>query len=282
MRAIVTGATGFIGRHVVGALVRRGHAVTAVARNPRRVPDLQWPDAVQFVCCDVHTAGLDVRSVFGPADVIVHLAWPGLPHYKALYHVEETLFADYRFLKSAVSSGYGHLLVTGTCLEYGMQTGELHENIETRPTTSYGLAKDTLRRLLEMLRSECPFILQWVRLFYVCGPGQHAGSLLSQLERALDRGDKEFPMSAGEQLRDYTRVEKVAAEIVRLVEQPEQTGIVNICSGKPISVRRLVEEFIAARGKQIRLKLGHYPAPDYEPMAFWGGRSRMQNSEGRD
>jgi dTDP-6-deoxy-L-talose 4-dehydrogenase (NAD+) len=213
--------------------------------------------------------------VFGTAEAVIHLAWPGLPNYKAAYHFEKTLFDDYRFLKSLILAGHKHLLVTGTCLEYGMQNGLLNESMETRPSTAYALAKDTLRRFLEMLAQEYVFTLQWARLFYMFGPGQNPASLLAQLESALDRGDEEFPMSAGEQLRDYLPVEKVADALVNLVEHPQLAGIVNICSGKPTSVRRLVEDFVAAKGKQIRLKLGHCPYSDYEPMAFWGTRSKL-------
>jgi dTDP-6-deoxy-L-talose 4-dehydrogenase (NAD+) len=212
----------------------------------------------------------------------MHLAWPGLPNYKALYHFEETLFADYRFLKDLVSAGYKHLLVTGTCFEYGMQSGQLDESMETKPSNPYGLAKDTLRRFLESLRTDSPFTLQWARLFYLYGRGQNPSSLLAQLERALEQGDAEFLMSGGEQLRDYMPVERVASDLVRLVEHPECDGIVNICSGKPISVRRLVEDFIKTRGKEIRLKLGHYPYPDYEPLEFWGSRTRWKEIQARD
>jgi dTDP-6-deoxy-L-talose 4-dehydrogenase (NAD+) len=212
----------------------------------------------------------------------MHLAWPGLPNYKALYHFEETLFADYRFLKALVSAGYKHLLVTGTCFEYGMQSGQLDESMETKPSNPYGLAKDTLRRFLESLRTDSPFTLQWARLFYLYGRGQNPSSLLAQLERALEQGDAEFLMSGGEQLRDYMPVERVASDLVRLVEHPECDGIVNICSGKPISVRRLVEDFIKTRGKEIRLKLGHYPYPDYEPLEFWGSRTRWKEIQARD
>lgn len=209
----------------------------------------------------------------------MHMAWPGLPNYKATYHFEQTLFADYRFLKSLISAGYKHLLVTGTCLEYGMQNGLLSESMEAQPSNSYALAKDTLRRFLEILARENPFTLQWARLFYMFGAGQNPASLLAQLERALERGDEEFPMSAGEQLRDYMPVEKVADALVNLIEHPQITGIVNICSGKPISVRRLVEEFVAAKGKKIRLKFGHFPYADYEPLAFWGEGSKYQMIE---
>jgi nucleoside-diphosphate-sugar epimerase len=279
MKVLVTGATGFIGHHVIPALVQRGHTVIAVARNEKRAKDLAWPQSVRFVACDIHKPGLDARNTFGPADAVMHLAWPGLPDYKALHHFEETLFADYRFLKALVSAGYSHVLVTGTCFEYGIQSGQLDEWAETRPSNPYGLAKDTLRKFVERLRTERPFTLQWARLFYMYGKGQNPASLLAQLERALERGDEEFPMSGGEQLRDYLPVEQVASALVRLIEHPECEGIVNICSGKPVSVRRLVEEFMRAKGKNIRLKLGHYPYPDYEPLAFWGGRTRLQQIE---
>jgi dTDP-6-deoxy-L-talose 4-dehydrogenase (NAD+) len=277
MRVIVTGATGFIGRHVVNALVLRGHSITAVARNSERAQSLGWPRSVRFVSCDLHQADLSVKDLLGPADAVIHLAWPGLPNYRALYHFEQTLFADYRFLKSLISEGYSHLLVAGTCFEYGLQSGCLHEEMEARPATPYGLAKDTLRRFLEMLRREHPFTFQWARLFYSYGTGQNPGSLFAQLDRALEQGDKEFLMSGGEQLRDYMPVERVAADLVRLVEHPECNGILNVCSGSPVAVRALVEKFVGAKGKEIRLRLGHYPYPEYEPMAFWGARSKWQS-----
>jgi dTDP-6-deoxy-L-talose 4-dehydrogenase (NAD+) len=163
-----------------------------------------------------------------------------------------------------------------------MQSGQLSEPMETKPSNPYGLAKDTLRKFLELLKADRAFTFQWARLFYLYGPGQNPKSLLAQLERALDQGDAEFPMSNGEQLRDYIPVERAASDLVRLVEHPECDGIVNICSGKPVSVRSLVERFIKSSGKDIRLKLGQYPYPDYEPLAFWGARTRwkeLQTSE---
>jgi|SRR5688572_3383518 len=282
MNIIVTGATGFIGQHVVRALIERGHSVTAVARNETRAKSFGWPDTVRFIACDIHDPRLDVGTTLGRADAIIHLAWRGLTNYKALFHFEELLFADYRFLKALVWSGHKHLLVTGTCFEYGMQGGQLDELMETKPANPYGLAKDTLRKFLESLRADRAFTLQWARLFYLYGTGQNPKSLLAQLERALDQGDSEFPMSSGEQLRDYMPVERAASDLVRLVEHPECDGVVNICSGIPISVRSLAEGFIKSRGKEIRLKLGQYPYPDYEPLAFWGVRTRWKELQTSD
>jgi nucleoside-diphosphate-sugar epimerase len=276
MRTLVTGATGFIGRHVVRALLSRGHSVTAVALEDEATKTIDWFDSVRFIACDLHREEFqNPEKRFGPADTVVHLAWKGLPNYKGLFHFEENLPANYRFLKALVSAGYERLLVAGTCMEYGLQNGCLSETMETRPTTPYSLAKDALRKFLESLQNEKPFVLQWARLFYMHGEGQNPNSLLSQLDRAIQRGDESFNMSGGEQLRDYLPVTEVAARLVALVEHPELTGPVNICSGTPISVRRLVENHLAERGARIKLNLGHYPYPDYEPMAFWGDRRRL-------
>ncbi len=158
-----------------------------------------------------------------------------------------------------------------------MQSGALAENMATFSVTSYGLAKDSLRKFLQALQHKIRFNLQWVRLFYTYGPFQNPNSLFAQLDQAIDNGEQVFNMSGGEQLRDYLPVEEVAERLVLLIEHPECNGIVNCCKGSPISVRRLVEQYIKKRGVDISLNLGHYPYPDYEPMAFWGDSSKMEN-----
>jgi nucleoside-diphosphate-sugar epimerase len=272
---LVTGAAGFVGRHVVAALLSRGHQVTAVDRDEERARRMPWFDQCRFIACDIHVPINNPRAIFGEVEAVIHLAWPGLPNYKALFHYEINLPADYQFLKSLVMEGCSQFLVTGTCLEYGMQNGRLKEEMATRPMTPYALAKDTLRKLLEMLKTEVPFKLQWARLFYMHGEGQNLNSLLAMLDLAIEQGDPVFNMSGGEQLRDYLPVQQVAAHLSTIVEHREFDGVVNVCSGKPISVRRLIESRIAEKKADIRLNLGHYPYPDYEPMAFWGDATRL-------
>jgi dTDP-6-deoxy-L-talose 4-dehydrogenase (NAD+) len=107
------------------------------------------------------------------------------------------------------------------------------------------------------------------------GEGQPKSSLYPQLKDAVSRGERVFNMSGGEQLRDYLPVGEVARLISILAGRQSDTGCVNVCSGKPISVRKLVEGWLAENGWDIGLNFGHYPYPDYEPMAFWGDRHRM-------
>lgn len=275
MRVLVTGATGFVGRHVVAALVARGHSVVAASRTRRTAASMPWFGQVSYVECDVQRDFARLLEAQPPPDVLLHLAWPGLPNYRDFFHLHENLPADLRFLSAAVSRGVPRLMVAGTCLEYGMQFGPLEENGDTRPTTAYGLAKDTLRKSLQLLQGSLPFTLQWVRLFYMYGEGQNPKSLLATLDRAIDEGLPAFNMSAGDQLRDYLPIEAVAGHFARLVEHPECSGVINCCSGRPVSVRQMVEQRCEARGASLRLNRGYYPYPDYEPLAFWGVPSKL-------
>ena len=126
------------------------------------------------------------------------------------------------------------------------------------------------------LQRERPFALTWARLFYLHGEGQAETALWPQLRRAVESGAATFPMSGGEQLRDYLPVEQAADHLVALALQRRGHGIVNVCSGVPVSVRSLVEGWLAANAWTIALDLGRYPYPAHEPMAFWGDASKLR------
>lgn len=273
MKIAVTGAAGFIGRHVLNELAGQAVEVTAVIRSSA-IDSAALPCARE-VRLDIHDAPADAFELMGRPDSLIHLAWSGLPNYLSLHHFEQELPAQYRFLKSLVKSGLKNLHVVGTCAEYGMQSGPLNENMEPRPNTPYGFAKDSLRRQLEYLKATHPFDLAWSRLFYLHGEGQAKNSLLPQLRKAVERGDAVFDMSGGEQLRDYLPVSEVARTIVALTLKQADFGVVNIGSGRPISVRKLVEGWIRDNGWLIAPNLGRYPYPDYEPMAFWSDQSKL-------
>lgn len=276
MNILVTGATGFIGRYLVQTLLDQGHAVTALARDPELAQGLPWFDRVRFVPHDVGQPLANPRSLLGLSDLVIHLAWSDLTDYRSLAHIERTLPAHYAFLKALVEAGAPRLLVTGTCFEYGLQSGALHEELDCRPTIPYAIAKDTLRRFLEALRQVHPFRLQWARLFYSYGEGQKSNSLLALLDRAIAAGEPVFNMSGGEQLRDFQPVEYLAAQLALVAQAEGFEGAINICSGTPISVRRLAEEHIARREACVRLNLGYYPYPAHEPMAYWGDAGKLE------
>jgi dTDP-6-deoxy-L-talose 4-dehydrogenase (NAD+) len=270
---VVTGASGFVGRAVLAALAARGIRPTAVTRDRRRLADLELDLAI--VEGDIGASDLAFIAQVARHDILLHLAWDGLPNYKSIHHFETELPAQYRFLKAAVAAGLRSIVVAGTCFEYGMQAGRLVETAPAQPTNPYGYAKDALRRQLSFLKQETPFALTWTRLFYMYGTGQNPKSIYSQLAAAVGRGDEYFDMSAGEQIRDYLPIEAIADRLARLALLGREAGIVNICSGEPRSMRGIVESWLRDNGWRITLRLGRYPYPDYEPFAFWGSAEKL-------
>lgn len=256
-RVAVTGATGFIGRHVVERLAVRG--IEAVTKR-----------------VDIANPPSDPFDALGSPDVVIHLAWGGLPNYNSAHHLNEELPRHDAFLTALIDAGLKSLTVAGTCLEYGLKSGALDERLPTAPVNPYAQAKDSLRGRLQALQEQHAFDLTWARLFYLYGAGQPGTSLLPQLEAAISRGDVAFDMSGGEQLRDYLPVEVAADLLVTLALNGRDNGIVNVCSGEPIKVRALVDGEINRRGASIALNLGHFPYPEYEPMEFWGDDAKLR------
>jgi nucleoside-diphosphate-sugar epimerase len=268
-QVVVSGATGFAGQYLVPLLLNHNYQVVATARDSNKAAQFDWFKDVQFVAADFHKDSTNI--IVEPGAGLIHLAWQGLPNYNSLFHFEENLPFNYRFIKSLVLSGVSQVLITGTCFEFGFQSGPIASNTKPHPNNPYAVAKDVLRQQLEFFAKETAFCLQWARLFYMYGKGQNPKSVLSQLDTAIDNGDSVFNMSGGEQLRDYLPIEAVAQQLFDLYVS-EREGTYNVCSGKPISVRRLAEQRIKERSAPIKLNLGYYPYNDYEPIAFWGVR----------
>lgn len=162
-RVVVTGASGFIGRHVLSELSRHSVDVIATVRDTGKANSAVL--GVEILQLDLANPPDNAFDFLGRPDVLIHLSWGGLPNYRSLHHFEKELPMQYNFLSGLVRAGLPALIVSGTCFEYGMQSGQLSEEMETRPNTPYGYAKDALRRQLEYLCSIQRFALTWARLF---------------------------------------------------------------------------------------------------------------------
>ncbi len=278
-KVLVTGATGFIGNYVVEDLLQKGFKVIATSSNIKKATRCNWFSSVAYIPLDIKSfsAGTDYFSFFNKPDLVIHLAWEGLPNYKNEFHLTENLPRHFQLIKNLISNGLTDLTVTGTCFEYGMQEGELTEETPAMPGNPYAKAKDELRKKIEALQHQHPFSFKWLRLFYMWGEGQNPKSLTSQLEAALRNGDAVFNMSGGEQVRDFLPVETVAEYIVKAATQKKTDGIINICSGRPVTVKDFVTGYLRQRDKQIELNLGFYPYPDFEPMRFWGSNKKLNS-----
>lgn len=278
MKVLVTGATGFIGKHVINSLLKYGVEIIATSNIPKEsYKNLFWGDQVKYIECDLTKREINYFDFFDKPDVLIHLAWGNLPNYGSKYHLEVNLLSNLHLINSLVNSGLPKINIIGTCLEYGMQNGCLNEGMDTYPENPYALAKDILRRYIEELAKHSDFQFNWIRLFYIYGEGQNKNSLFGQLENAVKNKESVFNMSGGEQLRDYLPVEIVADYITRISLNEQYQKIINCCSGSPISVRKLVEKYLITKNINMKLNFGYYPYPDYEPMAFWGDNTKLKH-----
>ena len=266
-KVIVSGATGFIGQHLIPILLKDGYEVLAISRSQKRAETLPWFKDVKFVSYDFHS-DQQITEVEGFRGLI-HLAWQDLPNYDSSVHLKKNLPYSYQFIESLINKGVNQVLIAGTCFEYGLKSGAISSSSTTEPTTLYATAKDTLRKKLTSLSLNKDFNLQWARIFYMFGKGQNSNSIISQLDFAIKNKQKVFRMSGGEQIRDYLPVEKAAEKLFYLYKSGNK-GIFNICSGKPISIRNLVESYIEKKNSNIIPQYGYYPYSVYEPMQFWG------------
>jgi dTDP-6-deoxy-L-talose 4-dehydrogenase (NAD+) len=282
MRYLVTGADGFVGTHLVSQLLAKGHSVVTTSNDPQRAAKAPWFDSVTYEEFDLNRLPTTLPESFLDAERVVHLAWSGLPRYMELSHIEQDLMGSYRFLKELAKRGVPDITVLGTCLEYGMCNGELGEETEPCPNIPYSVAKDALRRFLQLIQREIAFRLKWVRLFYIYGPGQRENSLIGALDAAISRGESVFEMSPGEQIRDYLHIDDAARAIAAISEQERVLGVINCGSGRPISVRRFVEEYLAKRNVRIALRFGVRTYPEYEPLAFWASTAKLRRAIGEE
>jgi nucleoside-diphosphate-sugar epimerase len=278
LKVLITGATGFIGDYVIRELLKYDFEIIATSRNMDKATSKDWFAKVRYIQADLNRNRSDFFDYFGRPDLLIHLAWEGLPNYRELFHIEKNFFIHRRFIENMIRNGLKRLTVAGTCLEYGPQNGCLTEGMASLPITPYGMAKDFLQKYIAQLQKKYVFNYQWLRLFYLYGPGQRENSLAAQLEKALTNHEKIFNMTSGEQLRDYLPVAKAAEFIVKISLRDNLCGLLNCCSGRPVSVRKFVEDYVKQKGQKIILNLGYYPYPDYEPLAFWGDNARLQEA----
>jgi nucleoside-diphosphate-sugar epimerase len=277
-KVLVTGATGFIGNYVIKELLKYDVEIIATSSNEEKAKQQLWFDDVKYIPFDfAHlNSTTNYFLYFNEPDIVIHLAWEGLPNYKSSFHIEINLPRHKALLENLIRHGVKDITVTGTCLEYGMEEGCLSEDMQALPLNAYAIAKNELRKYIEALQQRYAFAFKWVRLFYMYGKGQSANSLLSQLDKALQNSDTVFNMTGGEQTRDYLPVSTVAEYIVRITLQANVVGIINCCSGVPVSIKEFVEQYLQEVGKSIQLNPGYYPYTDYEPMHFWGSNEKLQ------
>lgn len=187
MKLLVTGANGYIGRHVVNALLDKG---------------------VNVIACDIRTDDVDLRAEhrnldlfnlpegniyeqLGSPDVCLHMAWRNGFVHNAPTQMGD-LSAHYKFLTSMIDGGLKQLAVMGTMHEVGYWEGAIDENTPCNPISMYGIAKDALRRSMIQYASQKATILQWLRCYYILGDDKKNNSIFVNFLMLQEKEKKYF------------------------------------------------------------------------------------------
>ena len=270
MKVLVTGANGYIGRHVVKALLDAG---------------------VEVIACDMHVDDIDSRAerialnlftlpegniyeILGSPDACLHMAWRNGFVHNAPTQMGD-ISAHFNFLTAMIDGGLKQLAVMGTMHEVGYWEGAIDENTPCNPISMYGIAKDSLRRAMKLYTEQKGCILQWLRCYYILGDDKKNNSIFCKLLCAAEEGKKTFPFTTGKKKYDFIQVDNLAKLISACVMQNQVNGIINCCTGKPISLAEKVEEFIKEHNLDIKLDYGAFPDRPYDSPCTYGDPEKI-------
>lgn len=278
MRVLITGASGFIGRFAVNALLEAGAEVHVVGRSPAPLTD---SSRYAFHQADLlnHQALADgVRKIH--ATHLLHLAW----YTESGRYWTDTVNLDWAvatliLMREFATAGGRRAVVAGTCAEYDWRHHTLDEfTTPLAPHTLYGQVKADLQKTLCGLGRIPDVSTAWGRVFFAFGPHERLRRLLSDLMTNLLAG-REAPCSDGAQLRDFMHVADVARAFVALL-QSDVEGPVNLASGVTRSVRSVVEELAVRVGRPDLPKFGALPRPAGDPPYMGASIARLRDEVG--
>ena len=259
-RVLVTGAEGFIGSHLVDELLDRGAKVRAfVHYNPfGRWGWLQERQAdVEMLQGDVRD-GERVATVVAGMDVVFHLAaLIGIPYsYDAPEsYVQTNVTGTYNVLNGARRAGVERMIQTSTSEVYGTaRTVPIDEQHPLQPQSPYSASKIGGDMLALSFHHSFGLPLAVVRPFNTYGPRQSMRAVIPSILHQLYSGSEEIRLGSTTPTRDFNFVTDTVAGFLAVAESDRALGeVVNVGSGREISIGDLIELLIKTSGRDARL-----------------------------
>jgi len=271
---LMTGATGFVGRQVLGALVERNCRVRLVVREGTtdRIAHREWIESV-ISTSDLWAETSDWWAAASrDVDTVIHVAWYAEPgQYLQSPENVECLAGTLRLAEGASRAKVRRFVGIGTCFEYDLSAGRLSIETPLKPSTPYAAAKAAVFLVLSQHLPRQGLEFAWCRLFYLHGEGEDARRLVPYLRAKLAAGEP-AELSSGSQIRDYLNVREAARMIADVALNSVQ-GAVNICSGTPVTVRALAERIADEYGRRDLLRFGARPDNLTDPPCVIGVRA---------
>jgi nucleoside-diphosphate-sugar epimerase len=275
-QVLLTGASGFIGRHTILPLVTRGYEVHCICSTTK--PDA-IPDEKHVIWHKVNLFDRnDIKILFdtvSPSDLI-HLAWEVTPgSYLESINNFDWLVASLHLLKEFAESGGARAVCAGTCFEYDLRYGYCNEILTPAvPATFYGSCKHQLQSIGEKYADKKGFDFAWGRIFYPYGPHEYPTRLVPSVVQSL-LNNEPAQCTHGNQIRDFLHVADVADAFAAILDR-RITGVINIGSGRPVSIKELVMQIARLLGKEDAIRWGSLPARVNEPPFIVADNGRLE------
>jgi nucleoside-diphosphate-sugar epimerase len=276
---LVTGATGFIGPHLVHRLTAAGAQVTCLILSETELCGL--PASVTGHVADLRDASA-VRAIVRavrPA-IVFHLAAVGVTEFgiDPVAAVQVNVEGTLNLLTALEGTGYRRFIFVGTGHEYGSNPPPFREEQPPAPANVYAASKSAAWLFCQMYHRARGWPVVCVRPFGVYGPGQRPPAFLPALIQTALRGQN-FPMTGGEQVRDLIYVEDVVEGMVRAATMPGIEGqVFNLCSGEGVSLVKLARRVVTLMGDPIRVNLGALPYRSGEMWRMVGDNSQARQA----
>lgn len=268
MRVVVTGANGYIGSELIKRLLDEKYEVVALDINDTNIDKRAFYKKVDIF-------NELPKDLINDSDTVIHLAWRNGFNHNHLSHLED-LHKHYQFLQTIIEAGCKNLSVLGTMHEVGYYEGKMKESVPCNPMSLYGIAKNALRQAVECYVKDKDVCFHWLRAFYITGNDLNSKSVFGKLLRSAKDGQKEFPFTSGKNQYDFISVEELCHQIIVASIQKDVPGIINICSGVPMSLGDRMNQFISENNLDISLKYGVFPDRSYDSPVVYGDNSRIK------
>lgn len=270
MKILVTGANGYIGSKVVRQLCDFNVEVIASDFDNKNVDK-----RATFIKADIFSKNSNWLNYFSNPDVCLHLAWrDGFIHNSTKH--KEDLPKHISFLTNLIDHGIKKIVCMGTMHEVGYFEGAINENTPCNPKSDYAIAKNELRVFLQEYCSKKGCKFQWLRGFYIYGDDNFGASIFCKIRQAVIDGKTTFPFTSGKNKYDFIHVDELATQIAKCTMQDDILGIINCCSGKPVSLAEQVEWYIKYNNLPISLEYGKYPDRPYDSPCIYGDSTKIE------
>lgn len=257
MTILLTGATGFVGSHILDALFEIDAKVNVISRPTSKAALTNWPNIQQVILTDNLFLEDEewLCNALNGVDVVIHASWYAEPgRYLNSDLNLECLTGTIALAKAAKLVGVKKFVGIGTCFEYAESNEPLSVDSALGPTTTYAAAKTACYYVLKDFFKDTNTDFAWARLFYLHGEREDSRRLTSYLIDRLSKGEP-AELTSGEQIRDYMNVADAAKAILD-VSIGAKVGPINICSGNATSIRDFAESVAVQYDALSCLKFG--------------------------